>query len=147
MMQRKMLDGRHGEIDRIIDGGHGSEDIMSERRDLLQKVEMLERTFSDQEIQDAVWACGCDKAPGPDEFSFHFLRRFWDQFKTEVIAFVQEFYVSRHITPGCNSSFITLIPKCENPTLIKDFRRISLIGLQYKIISKLLADRLVKVVD
>ncbi|GJW25274.1 hypothetical protein Tco_0039085 [Tanacetum coccineum] len=40
------------------------------------QVEMLERTFSDQEIQDAVWAYGCDKAPGPDGFSFRFLRRF-----------------------------------------------------------------------
>ncbi|GJZ97131.1 putative RNA-directed DNA polymerase, eukaryota, reverse transcriptase zinc-binding domain protein [Tanacetum coccineum] len=83
------------------------------------QVDMLEKPFSNQEIHDAVWACGCDKAP--------------DQ--TGVI------------TPGCNASFITLIPKCENPTLIKDFRPISLIGLQYKIIAKLLTDRLVKVVN
>ena len=44
------------------------------------QVDMLERTFSDQETHDAMWACGCDKAPGPDGFSFRFLRRFWDQF-------------------------------------------------------------------
>nr|GEZ31716.1 hypothetical protein [Tanacetum cinerariifolium] len=38
MMQRKMLDSRLGEIDRMIDDGHGSNDIMSERRALLQKL-------------------------------------------------------------------------------------------------------------
>ncbi|GKC16200.1 RNA-directed DNA polymerase, eukaryota [Tanacetum coccineum] len=38
MMQHKMFDSRLGEIDRMIDDDHGSEDIMSERRDLLQKV-------------------------------------------------------------------------------------------------------------
>ena len=94
------------------------------------QVDMLERTFSDQEIHDAVWACGCDKAPGPDGFSFRFLRRFWDQFRTEVIEFVHEFSESGVITPGCNASFITLIPKCENPTIIKDYRPISLIGMR-----------------
>ena len=43
---------------------------------------------------------------------------------------------------GCNSSFITLIPKVENMLLVKDFRPISLIGMQFKIIAKLLAKRL-----
>ncbi|GKD97373.1 RNA-directed DNA polymerase, eukaryota, reverse transcriptase zinc-binding domain protein, partial [Tanacetum coccineum] len=106
---------------------------------------MLKRKRSQENI--TVWACGSDKAPGPDEFSFRFLRRFWDDFQTEVVEFVHEFSDLEVITQGCNVSFITLIPKCENPTLIKDFRPISLIGLQYKIIAKLLADSLVKVVD
>nr|GEX81695.1 putative ribonuclease H protein At1g65750 family [Tanacetum cinerariifolium] len=47
---------------------------------------------------------------------------------------------------GCNASFITLIPKVCNPMFVKDYRPISLIGVQYKIISKLLALRLVQVV-
>nr|XP_043630062.1 uncharacterized protein LOC122601362 [Erigeron canadensis] len=48
---------------------------------------------------------------------------------------------------GCNSSFITLIPKVLYPLTIEDFRTISLIGLQYKIIAKILAMRLAKVLD
>ncbi|GJW00334.1 RNA-directed DNA polymerase, eukaryota, reverse transcriptase zinc-binding domain protein [Tanacetum coccineum] len=43
---------------------------------------------------------------------------------------------------GTNSSFITLIPKIPNPLPIKDYRLISLIGMQYKIVAKLLANRL-----
>ncbi|GJX77165.1 putative RNA-directed DNA polymerase, eukaryota, reverse transcriptase zinc-binding domain protein [Tanacetum coccineum] len=48
---------------------------------------------------------------------------------------------------GSNSSFITLIPKVSNPIHIKDFRLISLIGIHYKIIAKILANRLSKVID
>ncbi|GKB02780.1 putative RNA-directed DNA polymerase, eukaryota, reverse transcriptase zinc-binding domain protein [Tanacetum coccineum] len=48
---------------------------------------------------------------------------------------------------GANSSFFTLIPKVNNPTLITDFRPISLIGIHYKNIAKILAIRLSKVID
>ena len=45
-----------------------------------------------------------------------------------------------------NSSFITLLPKVSNP-LLKDFLPISLIGIQYKIVAKILANRLAEVVN
>ncbi|GKB24540.1 RNA-directed DNA polymerase, eukaryota, reverse transcriptase zinc-binding domain protein [Tanacetum coccineum] len=47
----------------------------------------------------------------------------------------------------CNSSFIALIPKVPDANLVKDFRPISLIGSIYKIIAKILANRLVNVLD
>nr|GEZ79538.1 RNA-directed DNA polymerase, eukaryota [Tanacetum cinerariifolium] len=49
------------------------------------------------------------------------------------------------IPKGCNSSFIALIPKIPDANLEKDFRPISLIGSLYKIIAKILANRLVGV--
>nr|GEZ65918.1 RNA-directed DNA polymerase, eukaryota, reverse transcriptase zinc-binding domain protein [Tanacetum cinerariifolium] len=48
---------------------------------------------------------------------------------------------------GANSLFFTLIPKVSNPIFIKDFRPISLIDIHYKIIAKILANRLSKVID
>ncbi|GJX03209.1 RNA-directed DNA polymerase, eukaryota [Tanacetum coccineum] len=46
---------------------------------------------------------------------------------------------------GCNSSFIALIPKFPDANLVKDFRPISLIGSIYKIIAKILTNRLINV--
>lgn len=52
-----------------------------------------------------------------------------------------EFFFKPVILVGCNSSFITLISKIDNPLVGKDFRSISLIGMQFKVV-KLLAKRL-----
>ena len=71
----------------------------------------------------------------------------WELLKEDVLAFVYEFFETGFIAIGCNASFVTLIPKVENPVAIKDYHPISLIGLQYKIIAKLLTNRLVKVIS
>lgn len=59
---------------------------------------------------------------------------------------MNEFYNFTSIPLGCNASFINLIPKVENPLFIKYYMNISLISLQFKVIAKLLANRLVVVV-
>ncbi|GJX92052.1 RNA-directed DNA polymerase, eukaryota, reverse transcriptase zinc-binding domain protein [Tanacetum coccineum] len=61
--------------------------------------------------------------------------------------FINSFFASCDMPYGANSSFFTLIPKVNNPTLITDFHPISLIGIHYKIIAKILANRLSKVID
>lgn len=42
----------------------------------------------------------------------------------------------------CQSSFICLVPKKNNPQKVSDFRPISLIGCMYKVFAKILANRL-----
>nr|GEX31625.1 RNA-directed DNA polymerase, eukaryota, reverse transcriptase zinc-binding domain protein [Tanacetum cinerariifolium] len=60
---------------------------------------------------------------------------------------VKEIMESSHIPSGCNSSFITLTSKVSSHMVVNDFRPISLIEIQYKIIAKLLALRLARIVD
>lgn len=43
---------------------------------------------------------------------------------------------------GGNSSFLSLIPKVDDPLIMADYRPISLVGCQYKILAKFLTDRL-----
>nr|GEY65700.1 RNA-directed DNA polymerase, eukaryota [Tanacetum cinerariifolium] len=57
------------------------------------------------------------------------------------------FFMHGDMPNGCNSNFIALIPKILDANMVKDFRPISLIGSLYKIIAKILANRLVGVLD
>ncbi|GJV93110.1 RNA-directed DNA polymerase, eukaryota [Tanacetum coccineum] len=66
----------------------------------------------------------------------------WLEEPDSVKAIFMEHFRNRSFPKGCNSSFIALIPKVSNATLVTDFRPISLIGCQYKIIGKILANRL-----
>ena len=109
--------------------------------------EMLVEPFKEEEISNAVWACGSDKSPGPDGLNFCFIKHFWKVLKPEFLRFFSEFHVNAVIPKGLNSSFIALIPKIKDPQLITDFRPISLIGCVYKVIAKVLANRLSKVMN
>nr|GFB08722.1 hypothetical protein [Tanacetum cinerariifolium] len=104
--------------------------------------DLLERLFSRDEIKLAVWDCGGDKAPGPDGFSFKFFTFFWDLVENDVVNFVHEFFHTSLFPQGCNLSFIALIPKVPNAKTVFEFHPISLIRCQYKIIGKLLANRI-----
>ncbi|GJT36740.1 putative RNA-directed DNA polymerase, eukaryota, reverse transcriptase zinc-binding domain protein [Tanacetum coccineum] len=59
----------------------------------------LEIQFSRDEIKRAVWDCGGDRALGPDEITFKFIKTFWDMIKDDVVHFVNEFFyrMSIHI--------------------------------------------------
>ncbi|GKV25907.1 hypothetical protein SLEP1_g35285 [Rubroshorea leprosula] len=109
--------------------------------------ESLMAAFSEEEIKNAVWDCESSKSPGPDGFNFKFVKCMWEDIKSEIASFIREFQEHGRLVRGSNASFITLIPKGENPQRIEEYRPISLIGIMYKIIEKLLANRLRKVLD
>ncbi|GJV35020.1 retrovirus-related pol polyprotein from transposon TNT 1-94 [Tanacetum coccineum] len=106
----------------------------------------LEVPFFEKEVWDAVCGCGSDKAPGPDGFNFKYIKRFWDVIKVDVLKAVRCFWETGEFSKGCNASFVNLIPKVGDPLGLSDYRPISLIGSFYKIIAKLLAQRVKKVV-
>nr|GEZ70259.1 RNA-directed DNA polymerase, eukaryota, reverse transcriptase zinc-binding domain protein [Tanacetum cinerariifolium] len=105
----------------------------------------LESDVSNEEIKIAVWDYEIDKSPGPDGFTFGFYRRFWNLIENDVYDAVKYFFTYGVIPKGCNSSFIALIPKIPDANTVHDFRPISLIGSLYKVVAKILANRLVGV--
>ncbi|KAJ0578263.1 putative RNA-directed DNA polymerase [Helianthus annuus] len=111
----------------------------------IQLGDELVQPFSKEEIKCAVFDCGKDKAPGPDGFNFQFVQEFWDVLVEDFFKVCSEFYDTGFISPECSISFITLVPKCKNPTNMKEYRPINLIGIINKVISKLLALRIKKV--
>ncbi|GJV67006.1 RNA-directed DNA polymerase, eukaryota [Tanacetum coccineum] len=122
-------------------------DYIFPRRLSSDQIDVLERCVSYDEIKSAVWDCGSNKSPGPDGFTFEFFRKFWKIIDKDVVAAVSCFLDTGVFPPGCNSSFIALIPKMHEAKMVKDFRPISLIGSVYKIIAKVLANRLSLVIS
>nr|GFC85210.1 transposon TX1 uncharacterized [Tanacetum cinerariifolium] len=106
---------------------------------------LLVSPVSEPKIHAAFCDCGSEKSPGPDGFTFAFYKKFWDLIKSDVTTFVHEFFKTGFIPKGCNTSFIAFIPKNPNPMVMSDFRPISLISAQYKIIDKIMANRLAQV--
>lgn len=67
--------------------------------------------------------------------------------KYDLMRMVGESQQHEKSVKGLNLSFIVLLPKKEATNVMNDFRPISLIGSIYKIISKVMARRLSKVLD
>ena len=96
-------------------------------------------------FKQAVWACGVDKAPGFDGYNFKFIREMWDIMKEEIYELVLDFCINNSSVKHLNVTWVSLIPKTDNPSSIEDYRPISMVGALYKIISKILATRLKEV--
>ncbi|GJQ89092.1 RNA-directed DNA polymerase, eukaryota [Tanacetum coccineum] len=107
----------------------------------------LERPITRAEVRNAVWGCGENKSPGPDGFTFEFFRKYWDILGSDFCAAIEWFFEHCMFARGCNSSFIALIPKTQDPKFVSDFRPISLIGSLYKVVTKILANRLSLVIS
>nr|GFA97974.1 RNA-directed DNA polymerase, eukaryota [Tanacetum cinerariifolium] len=84
------------------------------------------------------------KLRGPTVF-LSFFRHFWYLVDVDVYAAVRYFFTHCDLPKESNSTFIALIRKILDANMVKDFRPISLIGCIYKIIAKVLTNRLVGV--
>lgn len=87
------------------------------------------------------------KAPRPDGFSTLSFQKYWRVVKREAINMVRRFFETGFLLKELNHINIVLIPKIQNPTMVTHFRLISLSNVAYKIISKLLAFRLKRVIS
>jgi hypothetical protein len=94
-----------------------------------------------------VFALKGDKAPGPDGFSMAFFQACWEVLSPDIMEVFSDFHERGAFEKSLNTSFISLIPKIPGANSLKDFRPISLVGGIYKIIAKVLANRLKGVLE
>ena len=87
-----------------------------------------------------------DKALGLDGFTMAFWQSCWEFIKEEILEMFKDFYEHSSFLKSPNNTFLVLIPKKSGAEDLGDFRPISLLGGLYKLLAKVLANRLKKVV-
>lgn len=110
-----------------------------------QQAQDLIAPFSDEEIKLAVFAGHSSLTPGPDGFTFEFYKSSWHIIGNLVCKAVKSFYFTNYLPRGVKTTAIALIPKGPHASNISDYRPISLCNVLYKIVAKVLASRLKKV--
>ncbi|KAK3204757.1 hypothetical protein Dsin_018803 [Dipteronia sinensis] len=106
------------------------------------QADFMGRDVTDDEIREVCFSLHPNKAPGPDGFNAHFFKITWDIVGEDVISAVQEFFRSVLLLKELNATILALVPKVPNPSKMKDFRPISCCNTLYKIIAKIIANRI-----
>eukprot|EP00253_Pinus_taeda_P030816 PITA_30816 len=83
-----------------------------------------------------------DRSPGPDGWTIEFYIAFLDILGNDLLRIIEHCRRNGKIPSAIKSTFIALILKANHPTTFDDFRPISLCNCLYKIISKIIANRL-----
>ena len=107
--------------------------------------EMLRAPYVGEEVYEALMQMHPTKAPGPDGMCALFYQKMWSIVGEDVIKKVLDILNNGGDIGAINQTYLALIPKkkqCETPV---DYRPISLCNVIYKLVSKVLANRLKKV--
>lgn len=110
----------------------------------LSKVEReaLDKVLDLAEIEDVVEHLPRNKSLGLDGLTTAVLLKCWDWLKDECLEVIQMFWRDGILTSNMIKGVIRLIPKSGELSFLKNWRPITLMNLLYKIISKILANRL-----
>eukprot|EP00253_Pinus_taeda_P035429 PITA_35429 len=102
----------------------------------------LNRPVSEEEVSEVIKEMQNGKAQGPDGFNVDFFKACLDIVKQDILEVVEDSRQHKKVLKALNTTFIALIPKKENVVTSDVFRPITLSNVVYKIISKVIANRL-----
>ncbi|KAG6510221.1 hypothetical protein ZIOFF_028230 [Zingiber officinale] len=98
-----------------------------------------------EEVKQVIWEMNEEGAAGPDGFPVSFFVSCWEIICEDVLEAVVDFFHGGSLPKGMATTTLVLIPKIGCVQEWKDFRPISLCNVSNKIISKVLANKLRKI--
>ena len=102
---------------------------------------MLLATFSYDELKAALFSMNPDKAPGSDG-NLGFYQHFWSLIRLDIVQSCTGWLNSCSLLDDLHGTNIVLLPKNDSPSTMCDLRPISLYDVLYRVIVKVLANRL-----
>ena len=106
-------------------------------------VEKLERPITTAELNTAASSLQNGKSPGPDGFPSEFFKKFWHKLAPLLLDMFNESFELGRLPQTLNQASISLLlKKGKDPLACSSYRPISLLNVDFKLLSKLLALRL-----
>lgn len=103
----------------------------------------LNSMVEEEELKKIIQGSSKKKAPGPDGLTYEFYELHFDELKDDLLKLYNGVIDgSVPLQENFSSGIITLIPKTGNKADISNYRPISLLNTDYKILTKILAARL-----
>lgn len=109
--------------------------------------QILLAPFTPVDVKDALFSMHPDKALGPVGMNPAFYQKFWHIVGRDISYACLQFIANKELPMALNKTLIVLIPKKAHPKVLPDMRPIALCNVLYKIIAKMLANRLKLVLD
>jgi exonuclease III len=107
----------------------------------------LDTDLTVEEFDKAVEQIKLNSSPGIDGISNKFIKTFWHLFRTPILNYAKHCLEAGTLTDSFKIAKIRLIPKKGNPKKISNWRPISLLNCFYKLISRVITNRLKRVSD
>lgn len=104
--------------------------------------ERLFAVVTEEELLFVMKSFKKDKCPGPDGWTIDIFIHFFDLMERDILGMVEETRIQGRIHQNISSTYIALIPKRKDSFSFADYRPISLCNVIYKIISKIIAERI-----
>ncbi|KAL3679581.1 hypothetical protein R1sor_022537 [Riccia sorocarpa] len=108
--------------------------------------EQLREMPEEKELDELVEELPRDKAPGLDGVTNNMIQDCWDFIRRDCLAMMRHFWETGSLLSKNSQGVIKLLPKNEEKWFLRNWRPITLMGITYKLIGKLLARRLKRLV-
>ena len=104
--------------------------------------ELFEKEVTEEEIKMAIFSGARNKSPGSDGIPNEFYITFWNIIKKEFVEMIKAVLSRGFLTRSQYHGITVLVKKVNNAKNIKQFRPITLLNNDYKIIARMLANRM-----
>jgi hypothetical protein len=103
---------------------------------------LCEGPITRKELDEALKKMHANKSPGPDRLTTEFYQTFWNMVADDLVEAFNFAFEGEQLSPTQTSSLLRLLFKKGDKTRLKNWRPISLLNTDYKLLATAIANRL-----